>query len=260
MTDIRFVLRSEWIKLRSVRSTWWCLGTAALLVPTFGLLTALTTDAVEAAALPKAWLVAEDGFDPLGPLQAVLLAQFAFGVLGVLAITSEHSTGLIRSSLVAVPQRRRLLAAKFAVLLAVVAAVASVLTFGTFFLVQAAYPDGLAIGLGEGGAWKALLGTIAYIVFIAAIGFSIGAAVRGTGAAISVFMFLTFVVMSALPAVFPTALQADVVDYSFIGLAQTLTTLQPDPQPGMLVAALLLAGYTAVALAPAMLLAERRDA
>jgi hypothetical protein len=66
--------------------------------------------------------------------------------------------------------------------------------------------------------------------------------------------------MSALPAVFPTTLQTDVVNYSFIGLADTLTTLQPDPRPGILVAALLLVGYTAIALAPAMLLAERRDA
>ncbi|MFI6522304.1 ABC transporter permease [Spirillospora sp. NPDC050679] len=257
---MRFVLRSEWIKFWSVRSTWWFLGAAVLPAPSFGVLTALTTDATEAASLPKAWQVTEGGFDPLQPLQAVVLAQFAFGVLGVLTITSEHSTGLIRSSLVAVPQRRRLLAAKLAVLLAVVAAVAAALTFGTFLLSQAAYPDGLAIGPGEGGAWKALLGTVAYTVFVAVIGFAVGAAVRGTGAAISLFMFITFVVMNALPAIFPSALRTNVADYSFIGLAQSLTTLQPEPRPGMPLAALLLVCYTAMALAPALLLAERRDA
>lgn len=258
MTDIRHIVRSERLKLRSVRSTWWCLGTAAVLVPVFGALTASSVDPAEASALPEAWL-AEDGFDPLEPLASVLLAQFAFGVLGVLTVTSEYSTGQIRTSLLAVPQRRRLLAAKLAVLVAVVTAVSSVLTFGTFFLTQALYPDGLGIGLADGGAWKALLGGIAYTVFIAVFGFATGAAVRGTGAAITVFMVVTFVVMSALPAVFPSSMQDQAVHYTFIGLAESLTTLQPDPQPGMLAAALLLAAYAALALTPALLLAERRD-
>jgi len=258
MTDIRYIVRSEWIKLWSVRSTWWCLGAAAVLVPVFGALTASSVDPAEAAALPKAWL-AEDGFDPLEPLAAVLLAQFAFGVLGVLTVTSEYSTGQIHSSLLAVPQRRRFLTVKLAVLVAVVTAVASALTFGTFFLTQALYPDGLGIGLGDGGAWKALLGSIAYTVFITVFGFAVGALVRGTGAAITVFMAMTFVVMSALPAVFPSSMQEQAVRYTFIGIAQSLTTLQPDPQPGMLAAALLLAAYAALALAPVLLLAERRD-
>ncbi|MEU8133730.1 ABC transporter permease subunit [Streptodolium elevatio] len=253
-------VKSEWIKLVSVRSTWWCLGTAAVLVPVFAVLTALATDAVEAAAQPKAGLAADDAFDPLRPLSGVLLAQFAFGVLGVLTITSEHSTGQIRTSLLAVPYRRRLLVAKLAVLLAVVAAVASLLTFGTFFLSQAVYPDGLGIALGDGGAWKALLGMIAYTVFIAAFGFAVGAALRGTGAAITVFMAVTFVVMSAVPAVLPNSAGDTASHYTFLGLADSLTTLQPDPQPGMPVAALLLAAYAVVALAPALLLTERRDA
>ncbi|GAA0943371.1 ABC transporter permease [Actinocorallia libanotica] len=259
MTDIRHILRSEWLKLRTVRSTWWCLGAAAVLVPVFGALTASSVDAAEAAAQPRAWL-AEDGFDPLEPLAAVLLAQFAFGVLGVLAVTSEYSTGQIHSSLLAVPQRRRLLMAKLAILAATVTAVASMLTFGTFFLTQSLYPDGLGIGLGDGGAWKALLGCVAYTVFIAVFGFAIGAVVRGTGAAITVFMTVTFVVMSALPAVFPAPLQEEAVQYTFIGLAESLTTLQPDPRPGMLLASLVLAAYAALALAPSLLLAERRDA
>ncbi|MEO3784112.1 ABC transporter permease [Actinocorallia sp. B10E7] len=258
MTDIRYIVRSEWLKLWSVRSTWWCLGAAAVIVPVFGALAASAVDPVEAAALPKAWL-AEDGFDPLEPLTAVLLAQFVFGVLGVLTVTSEYSTGQIHSSLLAVPQRRRLLAVKLVVLVAVVTVVSSVLTFGTFFLTQALYPDGLGIGLGDGGAWKALLGSVAYTVFIAVFGFAVGAAVRRTGAAITVFMVVTFVVMNALPAVFPTSLQENAVRYTFIGLAESLTTLQPDPQPGMPVAALLLAAYAALVLAPVLLLAERRD-
>ncbi|EFC86629.1 hypothetical protein [Parafrankia sp. EUN1f] len=79
---IRFVLRSEWIKLVSVRSTWWCLGTAAVLVPVFGLLTAMATDPADAAARPRAWQVAEGGFDPLQPLSGVLLAPDAGGLPG----------------------------------------------------------------------------------------------------------------------------------------------------------------------------------
>jgi len=258
MTDIRYIVRSEWIKLWSVRSTWWCLGAAAVVVPVFGALAASAVDPVEAAALPKAWL-AEDGFDPLEPLTAVLLAQFMFGVLGVLTVTSEYSTGQIHSSLLAVPQRRRLLTVKLAVLTAVVAAVATVLVFGTFFLTQALHPDGLGIGPAEGGAWKVLLGCIAYLLFITVFGFAVGAAVRGTGSGITLFMAVAFLAMSALPAVFPSTLRDQAVRYTFVGLAESLTTLQPDPRPGMPAAALLLAAYAAFALAPAMLLAERRD-
>lgn len=258
MTDIRCVLRSEWLKLRSVRSTWWCLGTATALVPVFGVLMALSTDAAEAAS-PKAWLVEEGGFDPLEPLRGVLLAQFAFGVLGVLAITSEHSSGQIHSSLVAVPRRRRLLVAKLVVLASVVAAVASVLTFGTFFLAQALYPDGLGIGPGDGGAWRALLGTIGYTVFIAVFGFAVGVLVRRAGAALTVFTAVTFVVMNALPATFPASLRDNVTGYTFVGLADALTTLQPDPHPAMPIAVLVLAGYAALALLPGLLSAERRD-
>lgn len=260
MTNTRFVLRSEWLKLVSVRSTWWCLAAAAVLVPLFGVLTVLSTDTAEAAALPKAWLVEDGGFDPLEPLRGVLLAQFAFGVLGVLVIASEYSSGQIRSSLVAVPRRRQLLGVKLAVLTGVVAVAASVLTFGTFFLTQALYPDGLGVGLeGGGGAWQVLLGNVGYTVFIAVFGFAVGVLVRRTGPALTVFMAVTFVVMNALPAVFPDSARDTAVGYTFIGLADSLTTLQPAPDPGMAAAALLLVAYAAAALSPGLLLAERRD-
>ncbi|MCF2533240.1 ABC transporter permease [Yinghuangia soli] len=256
--EFRHALRAEWIKLWSVRSTWWCLGTAAVLVPVFGVLAAASADPAD-AALPKAWEVADGGFDPLEPLRGMLLAQFAFGVLGVLVISAEFSSGQIRSSLVAVPRRRRLLAAKLAVLVPVAAVAAAVLAFGTFFLTQAVLPDALAIGPGDGGAWRALLGLVGYSVFIAVFGFAVGTVVRRTAASVTVFLAVTFVVMSALPAVFPASMRDGVGRYTFVGLADSLTALQPDPRPGVPVAALVLAGYAAAALAAGLLPAERRD-
>ena len=66
-------------------------------------------------------------------------------------------------------------------------------------------------------------------------------------------------VMNALPATFPASLRDSVTGYTFVGLADSLTTLQPDPHPAMPVAALVLAGYAALALLPGLLSAERRD-
>ncbi|WP_035948564.1 hypothetical protein [Parafrankia sp. EUN1f] len=78
--------------------------------------------------------------------------------------------------------------------------------------------------MGDGGAWQALLGIVAYTTFISVFGFAVGASARTTGAAISLFMFVTFVVMSALPAVFPSSLREDAGRYTFLGLADSLTT------------------------------------
>lgn len=256
MNPFRQVLRSEWIKLWSVRSTRWCLGAAVVVVPLFGVLTALTTDPA-AAARPRVWQ-AEHGFDPMAALSGMLLAQFAFGVLGALTITAEHSSGQLRVSLVAVPRLRVLYAAKLAVLGGTAAAVAAVLALGTFLLAQALYPAGLGIGITGHGAWEALLGTVVYAVFITVFGFAVGALVRGTGAALTVFMAVTFVVMSALPAVFPSSLRDRAADYTFVGLAQSLTTLRPDAHPTAAVAALVLVGYAVLALLPSLLVAERR--
>lgn len=255
------IVRSEWIKMTSVRSTWWCLVAGSLLYVLVGFLIALNTDPSK-RQLHKSWEPEAAGvpaFDPMDAMQGAVLAQFAFGVLGVLMISAEYGTGQIHTSFMAVPQRRRLMAVKLGLLVTVTTAVSLVLSTVTFFVTQAAYPDGLGIGLGEGGAWRAVLGISFYIVFITAFGFAIGAQVRGTPGAVSVFVVIVFVVMSVLPAVFPTRLQEDVFKYTFLGLAEALAKLKVNPDPTDTVAYGMLTLYLGIALFPSLIRVYRKD-
>ena len=103
-----YLLRSEWTKLRSVRSTCWIAAIAALVTVALGIfICARTAYNIERGQLSL------DGFDPtLTSLTGIYIAQVAVGALGVLTISGEYGTGMIRATLAAVPQRRAMLAAK----------------------------------------------------------------------------------------------------------------------------------------------------
>src|ERR1700730_15657712 len=128
------IVRSEWTKLRSVRSTYWTLFTAAVaMIGISGLLSAVFINRYDS-------LSAADklSFNPTTfTLNGLLLAQLAIGVLGVLVITSEYSPGMIRAPFAAAPERRTVLAAKAAVFAAVTTVVGIVSSFGAFFVGQA---------------------------------------------------------------------------------------------------------------------------
>jgi len=110
----RGALAAEWIKLRSVRSTYLALAAAAVTAIALGYVithyVASTTNWATLSPAKKA------NWDPVSySLAGLAIAQLAFGVLGVLAISSEHTTGLIRTTFAALPRRRAVLAAKAAV-------------------------------------------------------------------------------------------------------------------------------------------------
>ncbi|HXP53924.1 MAG TPA: hypothetical protein VN847_03170 [Streptosporangiaceae bacterium] len=115
------VLRSEWTKLRSVRSTFWALTVTAVLGIALGAL----ISAAAAHGYSRLSVSGKLSWDPTNTsLSGMVVAQLAIAVLGVLCISSEYSSGMIRTSLIAVPKRGRLLAAKslvFAVATLVVA-------------------------------------------------------------------------------------------------------------------------------------------
>jgi len=95
------VLRSEWTKLRTQPSTFWALLATMILIAGFGILYSLVRE-----TRPPHGAAAIASFDPAGvSLSGVQLAQIAVGVLGVLLVTSEYATGLIRTTLAAVPRR-----------------------------------------------------------------------------------------------------------------------------------------------------------
>jgi ABC-2 type transport system permease protein len=187
------ILLSEWTKLRSLRSTAYTLLAMAFLGCGLGIL--ISSGAGE--GFPDLTPADRDAFDPTQvSTQSYLAAQLAIGVLGVLVVSSEYATGMIRTSLTAVPRRERLLAAKAAVF-AVVALVAGlVVGFGAFLLGQVtlAATGAPHTTLGEPHVLRAVAGAGLYLAAIGLLGVAVGALVRSTAGGITVLVAVTLLV------------------------------------------------------------------
>lgn len=193
-------IRSEFTKLRSVRSTYWTL--LALLVVSLGLGAAISGGS---AADLNAHPGDKAGFDAT---QVSLIAFFELGqlviaVLGALAITSEYSTGMIRTSLTAQPRRGVVYAAKAIVFTAVTLVVSLVLAFVAFFLGQALLSGtGVSATLSGTNVLRAIIGSALFVTLVALIAFGIGAILRHTAGAITTVigvMFIIPILMQFLP-------------------------------------------------------------
>lgn len=176
------VVASEWIKVRTVRSTWWTLATAVVLTVGFGVLLS--------AGTALTWDDAEGSFGQVDAvalsLAGMLFGELALAVFGVLFITSEYSTGAIRTTLVAVPRRSRVVVAKAVVVAGVTLVVAAVAVFVSFFAGQSLLAtEGLAVGIGEPNVVRALVGSVLYLVAAALFGLGVGLVVRNTGGGIT---------------------------------------------------------------------------
>jgi ABC-type transport system involved in multi-copper enzyme maturation permease subunit len=188
----RRVILSEWTKFHSLRSTKVVLLVAA--VVTVGMA------AIIGAVVAAQW----DGLDPISrakfnpatdPLQGVALSQLAVGVLGVLLITGEYATGMIRSSLTVVPRRLAMLWGKLAVFAAVVGGACLASTLVAFYIGQALLSrKELNVGITAPHALRGILGAAIYLVIIGVIGLGFGTLLRNTAAAISSLVALLFVV------------------------------------------------------------------
>lgn len=180
-------LRMEWLRLRTVRSTFWLLSVATLAMVGIG----VTVLAIYRTHLPRpgAAQMVNDG------LSGVALGQLLIGFLGVLVVTGEYSSGMIRATLAAVPNRRRVLAAKAAVFAGSGFVVAEVACFATFFASQAALSGSPVpqAGLGEAGVLRTVALSGVYLTLIGLLGVGLGAVIRHTGAAIAALFGLLFV-------------------------------------------------------------------
>jgi ABC-2 type transport system permease protein len=267
------VLHSEWIKFATLRSTIWTLGSAIVVMAGVSFLAVFFTarDAFSSKTRPQdaAQLVAQL-HDPSIVLVGADLAQLALAVLGVLVITGEYSTGMIRSTLTAVPRRLPALWAKALVLVvvaAVTAIVATVLSWAVSMPTLRAH--GAAIDLGDPQTRRVLLGGVLYLITISLLGFAIGAILRvSAGALATVLGFLLVVenVFRAIPADFfrnvspflpATAGHQITMTQTTIDAAR-LTSNAPvlDPWVGYGVMVL----WVAVLMAVAAVLLRRRDA
>lgn len=184
------IVASEWTKFRSLRSSWWTLGTAVLLIVGFGALIAATSeeggsDSFTSPAELTSFL-----------LLGVIFAQLATAILGVLMISGEYGTGMIRTSMTAVPKRLPVLGAKAAVYTAVVLPLTLVASFVTFFLGQAIRSSrGLeTITLGDTGVLREVIGSSLYVTVAGLIALGIGTLLRHTAAGLATVVGIFFVV------------------------------------------------------------------
>jgi len=195
------VVRSEYTKIRSVRSTYWAL--LAMIVACVGIgalfsagdasrVTGAVNAADRAAALAHA-----RAFNVTGSLMGLLIGQLVIAVLGALTITSEYSTGMIRTSLTTMPRRGTVYAAK-AIVFGAIALVAGLVTsFASFFVGQALL-SGVHAGtsLAHPGVLRAVIGGGLFLAVCGLLSFGLGAMLRHTAGAIAASVTLLFVVWS----------------------------------------------------------------
>lgn len=185
----RHVAAMEWIKLRTLRSSWWTLAIAVAGAVAIGV-------AVGRGTKNAAGDLTNNALAGLVP--GLLLA----GVLGVLTMTSEYSSGTIRATLAAVPGRSLVLAAKAAVFGAVTLAAGEAAAFASFFASGAMLPAGIAApALGQPGVLRAVLLSGTSFCLIGLLGLGLGAIIRHSPAAIGVLVGGVYVAAQVIGAV-----------------------------------------------------------
>ena len=254
----RDVLASEWIKFRSVRSTYLTLLVAAMAAVSIGYLVTHS----EATHWSTMTAQARASFDPVDDAFTGLgLAQLAFGALGVLAISSEYTTGLIRTTFAAAPRRRAVIAAKAAVVGALTLAAGELIAFATFFAGQQALSGQHAdVTLAHPGALRGVLAAGFYLAVMAWVGLGLGAVIRHTAGTITAVIGIVFLLPHIIQAL-PAPWDVRIGKYSLDMAAQQV--IAQHPVPGYLPAGpsfLIVTAYAAAATAAAAFLITRRDA
>jgi ABC-2 type transport system permease protein len=193
---------SEFTKIRSVRSTYWSM---LLLV-----LVATAWCAVYAIATTRQWphmsLPDRTSFDPTqdSVIGLALLGQLVIVVLGALMITSEYTTGMIRTSLTVLPRRMTLYWSKLAVFAAVSLVLSLVTSFGVFFLGKLLLaPTHMTMSLSQPAQLRSVLITALYVEVCGLFAYGVGAIVRNTAGALTIaygFLALLPELLKALPA------------------------------------------------------------
>jgi ABC-2 type transport system permease protein len=256
------LLAAEWTKIRSVRSTVWTIVIFA--VVTIGL-TALIT-----------WLAEANWYGPHAaernvaflsdPVKGILdvpvfFGQLVIGVLGVLVISAEYTTGVIRASLLAVPRRLRMLAAKVVVFTVLLFVMAEVVCFGSFFIGSAILHAHVPVALGDHNVTRAVIGTGLYLTVIGIFSLAIGALIRHTAGGIATTLgalFLLPIFGPLLPDSWGAHINAYLPEQAGAAVGHTV---QPADQ---LLSAWqgfgVLCIWAAVLLAAAAILLQKRDA
>ena len=195
------VLASEWIKMRSVRSTGWSVFAMTLITIGVAVIAGITvTQQWNTFSLPERLT-----FDPTGlSLRGLLFSELVIGVLGVLVMSAEYGTMTIRATLSAVPHRPLVLAAKALVFATVALIVGEILSFGAFLLCQVLLSSPAPHAtLGQPGVLRAVIGAGLLVPVFGLFALGLGAIIRHTAGAITAYVgaFLVLpLIISALPS------------------------------------------------------------
>ncbi len=252
------ILRSELTKLRSVRSTYWTLFAAVVFTVGIAVIAALVISSNYAGFSPNR----KADFQPTQvSLGGVNLAQIAIGVLGVLVITSEYGTGMIRATLSAVPQRRLVLAAKAIVFGATALVVGTVASFAAFFVGQAILAGGAPhAAIGDPGVLLAVFGGGLYLAALGLLALGLGAIIRVSAGGIAALFGILFV-PPIITALLPQSTQDTIDPYLPLNAGRQIFSLHHDASNlGSWAGFGVFCIYGAVSLAVAALLINRRDA
>ncbi len=283
-TGSRFTnaVRSEWTKIRTIRSTWICLGLALVL----GIALSILVPSLVAHNWAHRGLQDKANYDPTSlPLVGVGLAQLVMGVFGALVITSEYSSGSIRTSLAAVPRRGIFLGAKATVLGFLTFVVAEILTFAAFLvgssvllasggqtmkpnetLAQQLMASHIPVAtLATSGVALAVFRSGLYLALITLFVLGLGFIIRNTAGTIATFVAIILIIPAIL-GVLPASIKRPIVEHmpSALGSSMASTHQRTTDFAGTLIdpwgATALLAIYVLVMLLLAWVLLKRRDA
>lgn len=186
------IVRSEWLKFRSVRSS--IVGVVLTLVLTIGLAALVTW------LIRRNWattsVLTKATFDPVQTsLVGVILAQFAIGVIGALFVTSEYSSGSMRTTLTAVPKRVELMLGKLIVLIASVFVLSEFCCFVSFLLGQKIFSGVVpTASLSNSSDLRAVIFSGVYLTLFAALSFGLGIIIRHSGASICAIVGILLIV------------------------------------------------------------------
>ena len=246
-------LRSEWIKLRTVRSTVWSYATVIVISLGLALLmsSTITLEGTAPRSEQVSWMIQVSAF-------GIVFGQLVVAVLGVLSISGEYSTGMVRSSLTAVPRRVPVLAAKAIVLFVCTYVVGLVSVVGSYLVAMPLMAgQGVSVSLTDPDLLLPLLTAALYLSLIAVFGLGVGTILRSGAGGIAATLGIILLLPTVLQVI-PAPWVADVLPYVLSNAGTASFALNGSMEPWQNI--LIVLAWVAVVLAGAGALLKRRDA
>jgi len=254
-------LRSEWTKLRSVRSTGFSLlAMAAIAIGLMSLIAWATMNRWPRLEAPERLDLAAHPLEVI-LVRPIFVSQLVVAVLGVMVISAEYTTGMIRSTLQAQPRRLTVLTAKVIVFAALMLVVGELLSFAAFFVGRPIISAHIPVSLSDPGVTRSVLGAGLFLAVLGLFALAFGAILRHTAGAITAVLGIVLI-LSNLTGLLPDSWGRHINAWMPTNAGQLI--MQPKPEPGDLLSAwqglAVFAGWTALLLIVAAVLFVKRDA